>query len=134
MNADVFLDTNILIYGIVQRDARALRAQSLLRRGGTISIQVLNEFTNVAHRKLRRSWSEISEAINALLVLFPDPKPMTQATHKAALAIAERYGFAFYDALIMASAIEAGCSTLLSEDMQHGQVIDDRLTIQNPFR
>jgi predicted nucleic acid-binding protein len=133
MSADRFLDTNILVYGIVQRDARTSHAESLLRQGGTISVQVLNEFTNVAHRKLKRSWLEINQAVDALRVLFPDPRPILAATHEAALAIAQREGFAFYDSLIIASAIEAGCSTLLSEDMQSGRVINGRLTIRNPF-
>jgi predicted nucleic acid-binding protein len=55
------------------------------------------------------------------------------ATHQSAVAIAHRYGFAFYDALIIASALEAGCSSLLSEDLHDRQVIEDRLTIRNPF-
>jgi predicted nucleic acid-binding protein len=105
----------------------------LLCRGGTISVQVLNEFTHVAHRKLRRTWPEITDALDALRVLFPDPKSIGVITHAAAITIAQRDGFAFHDSLIIASALEAGCSTLLSEDMQHGQVIDGRLTIRNPF-
>lgn len=133
MSADVFLDTNILVYAIVQNDARTVQAAALLRQGGIISVQVLNEFTNVARRKLRRSWPEIADALAALRVLFPEPRPIAPATHEAAVEIAARNGFAFYDALIVASALEAGCSTLLSEDMQDGQVIGERLTIRNPF-
>jgi len=105
----------------------------LLQQGGTISVQVLNEFTNVAQRKLKRRWVEIVEALAALRVLFPDPQAVGLATHQSAVAIAQRYGFAFYDALIIASALEAGCSSLLSEDLQDGQVIEGRLTICNPF-
>jgi predicted nucleic acid-binding protein len=133
MNADVFLDTNILIYAIAQDDARTAQARALLQQGGTISVQVLNEFANVAHRKLRRRWPDIIEALAALRILFPDPLAVGLATHQAAVAIAQRYGFAFYDALIIASALEAGCSFLLSEDLHNGQVIEDRLTIRNPF-
>jgi predicted nucleic acid-binding protein len=73
-NADVFLDTDILIYAIAQDDARTAQAQALLQQGGTISVQVLNEFTNVAHRKLKRARPEIAEALSALRVLFPDPQ------------------------------------------------------------
>nr|WP_294508486.1 PIN domain-containing protein [uncultured Rhodopila sp.] len=134
MSADVFLDTNILVYSIGQNDTRKPQAAALLRQGGIISVQVLNEFTNVARRKLRRNWPEIADALAALRVLFPEPRPIGLATHEAAVAIAARDGFAFYDALIVASALEAGCSALLSEDMQDGQVIDGRLTIRNPFR
>ena len=56
------------------------------------------------------------------------------ATHTAAVAISTKHGFNFYDSLIIASALEAGCTTLMTEDMQHGQVIEGRLTICNPFR
>jgi predicted nucleic acid-binding protein len=133
MSADVFLDTNILIYGVVHRHVRTRRAESLLCQGCTISVQVLNEFTNVARRKLTRTWPEINQAVGALRVLFPDPKAILPATHAAALVIVQREGFAFYDPLIIASAIEAGCATLLSEDMQSGRVVADGLTIRNPF-
>jgi len=133
MSADVFLDTNILVYAVIHDDARTARASSLLRQGGTISVQVLNEFTNVALRKLKRSWPEIIDALGALRILFPNPAPIEYATHTAALAIAQWEGFSFYDSLIVASALEAGCSALLSEDMQNGRVIKGRLTIRNPY-
>jgi predicted nucleic acid-binding protein len=64
--------------------------------------------------------------------LWERATPLTQETHAAALAISKRYGFRIYDSLIVASAINAGCSTLLTEDLQHGQVIDG-LRIENPF-
>jgi predicted nucleic acid-binding protein len=133
MSADVFLDTNILIYAIAQNDARTEQARSLLQQGGTISVQVLNEFVTVSHRKLRRRWPEIVDALAALRVLFSDPQAIGLATHQAAVAIAQRYSFAFYDALIVASALEAGCSSLLSEGLHDGQVVEGKLTIRNPF-
>ena len=64
----------------------------------------------------------------------PPPLPITLATHEAALGIAARFGYRIYDSLIIASALEAACATLYSEDMQDGQVIEGRLTIRNPFR
>ena len=64
---------------------------------------------------------------------MPPPVPLTLAIHEAALALASQHSFSLYDALIVASALEACCDTLLSEDMQHGRVIDTRLTIANPF-
>jgi predicted nucleic acid-binding protein len=133
MSADWFFDTNVLIYATTPADRRAVPAGSLLRQGGSISVQVLNEFANVAHRKLKRSWPEIVDALAALRILFPQPYPIGTTEHEAALAIAHRYRFAFYDSLIIATALEAGCSTLWSEDMHDGQDIDGRLTIRNPF-
>ena len=134
MNADVFLDSNVLLYVLARDDPRATVAGRLLLEGGTISLQVLNEVANVAHRKLKLSWVEVSQALVALRVLCAGPIPLTLATHEAALTLAERYQFSFYDALIVASALEAGCTTLLSEDLHDGLVVADRLTIQNPFR
>lgn len=129
-----FLDTNVLLYAALQPDHRSDSARALLREGGVISVQVLNEFANLARRKLHRSWPEIRQALSALRVSCPDPRPITMATHETALALAARHGFAFYDALILAAALEAGCATLCSEDLQDGQVIEGRLTVRNPFR
>jgi predicted nucleic acid-binding protein len=133
MNAKAFLDTNVLVYATVTDDPRAAIAMALLEQGGTISVQVLNEFTNTAIRKLKRSWSDVTAALAAFRLLLPSLLPITVAMHEAALEMAQRDRVSFYDALIVAAALEAGCSTLLSEDMQHGRVIDGRLTIQNPF-
>jgi predicted nucleic acid-binding protein len=134
MPVKAFLDTNILIYAIAEGDPRAERAESLLAAGGAISVQVLNEFVAVARRKIRMSWKEVNEALDAIRILCSPPLPLTTDTHVAALKIAEGYGYEFYGALVLASALEAGCSILYSEDLQHGQVIDRKLTIQNPFR
>jgi predicted nucleic acid-binding protein len=88
----------------------------------------------VARRKTKMPWVEIRRALDGIKVLCPDPLPITLDTHGEALAIAERYSYRIYDALIVASALEARCAILYSEDMQDGQVIDGRLTIRNPFR
>ncbi len=134
MSDRVFFDSNVLLYTLVEDDPRQAVATRLLAEGDTISVQVLNEFATVARRKLKLSWFEIGETLSALRSLCPPPLPLTVATHETALALASRHNFAFYDALIVASALEAGCATLLSEDMQDGQVIEGRLTIRNPFR
>jgi predicted nucleic acid-binding protein len=133
VSGPAFLDTNILVYAALQSDRRSDAARGLLASGGMISVQVLNEFTNVAHRKLRRPWLEIARAVEAICFLCPPPLPLTLSTHHAARRIAEGTGFAFYDALIVASALEAKCGILYSEDLQDGQVIEGRLTVRNPF-
>jgi predicted nucleic acid-binding protein len=126
-----FFDTNILIYGQQKTDKGSI-ARKLLMRGGTVSVQVLNEFTAVARRKLGYSWDSINDAIDDVLALVAPPLPLTIKTHSAAREIAKNHGFSFYDALIVAAALEAGCDTLYSEDMQHGRVIG-RLILCNPF-
>ena len=133
MSDKVFCDTNVLVYSIGQQDARTPTADALLERGGLISVQVLNELAAVAHRKLRMSWTEVTDALDAIRVLCPSPMPITAEMHDAALRLARQYGFHIYDALIVAAALEANCTTLYSEDLQSGQVIDGRLTVNNPF-
>jgi predicted nucleic acid-binding protein len=134
MNDKAFFDTNILVYVVSERDTRTVSAEALIATGGIVSVQVLNELAAVARRKLGMSWDEITEALAAIKVLCPSPMPLTMETHEAALRIAAQYQFHIYDALVAASALEADCTTLYSEDLQDGQVIDGRLTIRNPFK
>jgi predicted nucleic acid-binding protein len=133
MSGSAFFDTNVFVYAVVQDDPRSQKAEELVAEGGTVSVQVLNEFVDVVRRKSRMPWDEVRFAIENIKALCPDPLPLTLDTHRKALAIAERYGYRIYDALIVASALEARCTILYSEDMQDGQVIDGRLTIRNPF-
>jgi predicted nucleic acid-binding protein len=133
MPASAFFDTNVLIYSVAENDPRSDAAEALLAGGGVISAHVLNEFVAVARRKLGMPWADVTEALDAIRILCPSPVPITIETHGAALRIAQQYGYHIYDALLAAAALEAKCDTLYTEDMQDGQVIDDRLTIKNPF-
>jgi predicted nucleic acid-binding protein len=126
-----FFDTNILVYA-QQADGKADRARALFADGGKLSVQVLNEFAAVSRRKQRRSWAEIAEAIDDVLTMVDPPLALTHDVHTAAREFAEEHRISFYDALIVASAIEAGCNILYSEDMQHGRSIGG-LAIVNPF-
>ncbi len=128
-----FFDTNVLVYLVVKDPAKKDRVRALFDDGSTISVQVLNEVANVARRKVKLSWPEIHRLMSTLRELLI-VHPMTVATHEHGLRLAERYGFATYDAMIVAAALEAGCDTLWSEDMQHGMLVSDRLRIFNPFR
>jgi predicted nucleic acid-binding protein len=128
-----FFDSNVLVYAFAA-DPRAAPAQALLERGGIISVQGLNEFANVAKRKLAMTWQEVRDALGAIRTLCPTIVSMDIEAHDDGLRIAERYGCSIFDALTIASAIRAGCHTLWSEDMKHGVVIDERVRIANPFR
>jgi len=128
-----FLDSNVLVYAFTD-DARAEAAQALLDRGCAISVQGLNEFSNVARRKLGKSWEELRGDLAAIRAVCATVVPIDVNTHEAALRLAERYGFAMFDALMVATALQAGSTTLWSEDMQDGMVIDGTLRIANPFR
>jgi predicted nucleic acid-binding protein len=128
-----FLDSNVLVYAFTA-DPRAATAQALLERGCIISVQGLNEFANVARRKLGMTWQEVREALAAIRALCTTVLPIAVELHATALRIAERHGYAIFDALVVASALSADCSILWSEDMQDDAVIDGRLRITNPFR
>ena len=127
-----FFDTNVIVYALAKNDPRAEIATTLLAGGGILGVQILNEFTAIAVRKLKMPWPEVLEALSAIRTLCPSPVPLTLKTHDAALRIAGRYGYHIYDSLVIAAALEARCNTLFSEDMNDGQVIDG-LTIRNPF-
>jgi predicted nucleic acid-binding protein len=126
-----FFDTNILVYA-QQMDGKGDRARALFAGGGKLSVQVLNEFTAVSRRKQRKDWREIDEAVADVLTMVDPPLVLTLDLHHAARALAQDHRLSFYDALIVAAAIEGGCDTLFSEDMQHGRSIGG-LAIVNPF-
>ncbi len=106
-------------------------SESLLAAGGIISVQVLNEFVSVARKKLKLSFAEIHQILNSIRPLC-SVKPLSQTTHELACHLAERYDFSIYDACIVASALEAECKILYTEDLQHNQRIEN-LKIKNPF-
>ncbi len=132
MNAS-FLDTNIVVYCFSDDDDKRFKALAILASTPTISVQVLNECANILKRKLNFKPEEINVVIKRLIQEC-HVVPLTAETTLSALSISERYGFSIYDSLIVAAAFSANCTTLFSEDMQHQQVIDDKLTIVNPFK
>ncbi|HTB04801.1 MAG TPA: PIN domain-containing protein [Bradyrhizobium sp.] len=127
-----FFDTNVLVYLASGDPAKADRAEAMIAGGGGISVQNLNELANVARRKIGMSWQD-THAFLSLLRGLLNVHPVSVETHETGLALAERYQLSIYDSMIAASALQAGCDTLWSEDMQHGMVIDGRLRIVNPF-
>ena len=127
-----FFDTNVLLYLFSGDDVKAGRAERLLAAGGVVSVQVLNEFASVASRKLTMPWAEIQTVLRDIR-RFCKAVPLTVEAHERGLELAQRYGFSLYDAMVVASALEAGCTTLWSEDFQDGLRVDGVLTIRNPF-
>ncbi len=127
-----FFDSNVLLYLASGDPVKADRAERLVREGGTISVQVLNEIANVAQRKMQMSWTDTKRFLATVRGLLP-VVPITVETHEAGIALSERYGFALYDAMIAASAILCNCDTLWTEDLQHNMVVDNQLRIINPF-
>jgi predicted nucleic acid-binding protein len=132
MTAAAFLDTNVLIYAF-STDPRGVKAEELLSQHCATGVQNLNEFANVARRKLGMSWEELRASLAAIRRLCPAIAPLDVATHSIGLQLAERYQLSIFDGLALAAALKAGCTTFWSEDMQHGLVVERRLTIANPF-
>lgn len=128
----VFFDSNIILYLLSSDASKAWIAKELMRKKGTISVQVLNEVTQVTQRKLRYTWAQTHSLISALQG-FCKVVPLTLASHESGRTLAERYGFSVYDAMIVASALLSGARILYSEDMHHGLVVDTQLSIINPF-
>jgi predicted nucleic acid-binding protein len=139
MSAEFFLDTNILIYSFDESQpakrhiSLALISQALQTGKGVISTQVIQEFLNVATRKFHEPLKPddariyLEKVLSPLCHVFPDID-----LYKSALQIVNRTNFSFYDSLILAGAIRAGCSTLYSEDFTSGQQVD-QVTIINPY-
>jgi predicted nucleic acid-binding protein len=128
---EVFFDTNVLVYALADDAVLADRSLALLEAGGIISAQVLNELAHTLRRKFSASWPQVaqtSERMHELCAVVP----VTEETHVRGLALAARYSLSVYDGMIVAAAQLAGCTTLYSEDMHDGLVID-RLTIRNPY-
>lgn len=128
----VFLDSNILLYALGDEEPKRQRARELLGALPTISTQVVNECSHVLRRKAGWRPSQIAAELT-LLIGVARLVDVRMSEVRAAWAIAECYGFSHFDSLIVATALAADCTTLYTEDLQHGQVIDGRLTLVNPF-
>lgn len=130
-----FIDSNVLIYW-VEDSERAAIVESLLADDATISVQVLNEFTNVLVKKLALPLMKIRKWCDTLLDVC-EVHELSVKTHGLALDLMAKYKFSFYDANIVAAAGLAGCDVLFSEDMQDGLVVrfpdKTTLSIRNPF-
>ena len=126
-----FLDTNVLVYA-QGSGPKSEVARQLLLDGGVISVQVLNECAAVLRRKFRLEWDMIADILADIHTALGPVRSIDIKTHANALALARSHGFNFYDALIVASAIAAGCDMLLTEDLHPGLRIAN-LTVVNPF-
>ena len=132
MPGKIFIDTNIVIYSLGQKSTKAHIAAPLFIGSPFISTQVLSETANVASKRLALSVAEIRKLITSLAAMCR-VEIISMDTIHSALHIRERYSFSWYDSLIVAAALGAGCDTLYSEDMHDGQEINEQLRIVNPF-
>ena len=135
MSDSVFFDTNVLVYAYSNDDlvkkATALVLGAIPDRW--LSTQVLIEFVNVLTRKLKTGWPDAQTAVLEVTQNH-NVHQTSPDTILAATRLAQRYGFSWFDALIVAAALECGCETLYSEDLNAGQLIEGRLRVVNPFQ
>jgi predicted nucleic acid-binding protein len=132
MATDSFFDTNVLVYAFLKNDVRHETAKFLVASGGLMSVQVANEFIDVARRKFRWAWDDIGAMLAHARAMLGPPLSISDETHQTALALSRRYNLRIYDGLIVSAAKRAGCTILYTEDLQDGQVLDGVL-VRNPF-
>jgi predicted nucleic acid-binding protein len=140
MSVDRFIDTNVFIYQLDTRDPRKhaiadrIVGEALATDNACISFQVIQECLNTVLRKAEITLDAAAARLYVDTVLAPlDRVASSIELYRSALHLQQRWKFSFYDSLIVAAALEAGCKHLLSEDLQHGQRIGT-LRIENPFR
>lgn len=134
MRAEFFIDTNILLYAASsaksEQDKRAKARELLAIRGGGLSVQVQAEFYVNATMKFKLSHDKavgILESLDAYPVVA-----VTETIFWAALQIKNRYQLSYWDSAIIAAALELGCHTVYSEDLNHRQTYAG-IRVMNPF-
>ena len=137
MKDNVFIDTNVLVYAKLQdeknADKRAAAVTAIENLPGlpVVSVQVLNEFSSsLLKHKVPPDLilQAVREIAKESLVIPIDLDLVWETWH-----IMEKYHFSYWDSMIIAAALRGNCSTLYTEDMQHGQTIETRLEVVNPF-
>lgn len=135
MQDKIFFDSNILIYAFsIDEPVKKNIVDHLIESDYAIilSTQVINEFVYVMNRKRKFSFDELAVTVKELKANFPIV-PISMDTIQQALKISQQHKYSYFDSLMIASALEHGCTIICSEDMHNTHVIDDKLRIMNPF-
>ena len=135
MNDKVFLDSDILVYSysVTEIDKQLIARKLVESTYSFISTQVLQELCNIVTRKFKFSYEQAITAVNESCQ-NNSLHINTENIVLQACRIAERYGFSFYDSMVVSAALESNCTIIYSEDLHDGQVIDEKLTVKNPFK
>ena len=135
MSDQIFFDTNVIVYLYSNNEIDKKNiVESILENNANpaISTQVINEFVYVMHRKRKVSYQDLKIAVKELSASFTI-FDINLSTINAAIKIAEKYQYSYFDSLIIACAIENNCDVLYTEDLQNTQIIENVLEIRNPF-
>jgi predicted nucleic acid-binding protein len=135
MHDKVFLDTNMVIYLYSEDETgkRDVAIEFINNSNCLVSTQILSEATNVWCKKYNKNKTQIIKYLNEIEAICNTVLTVNRETINQALNIKERYKFSYYDCLMVSSALEGDCGILLTEDLQNGQIIDDRLRLLTPF-
>ena len=141
MKDSIFIDTNILVYLFDKSEKeKNKRIQALIKdlketSDLFISAQVLNEFINIVTRKIEHPipFEKLEGVLKIITKLFYI-SPLTFRTSFSAVDLKIKYKFSYWDSLIIVSALENGCNCLYTEDLQHKQIIEEKLKVINPFK
>ncbi|MBA7552562.1 hypothetical protein ES705_45130 [subsurface metagenome] len=130
----IMFDTNIWIYYYTETEKSLIIEKILIENFSDLLItsQILGEFYNVITRKIMKSKKDAQQIISEELTMFPVIKIGKNEVLRA-IEVSIKYEFSYWDSLVIASALENGCEILYSEDMQHNQIIEDKLKIKNPY-
>ena len=135
MQDKIFLDTNIIIYCYSNSEIeKQIICRELFEKYNELNIskQVINEITNILFKKFKLSSFDIKNTVEQISnIAFTCD--FNFDTQKKAIELKDKYNLQYYDALIIATALENHCNIIFSEDMQHNQIIENQLTIINPF-
>ena len=132
MPANIFVDSNICLYVHDKHSPKFERAKAILEKKPVISTQVVLENINICLKKYKQTKAFVLANARSLQQAC-EVSPLTNQTLTSALFVFEKYGYSIFDSLIIAAALEANCIILYTEDLQHGQVINGKLKIVNPF-
>ena len=136
MTDKVFLDTNLWIYAYAKRPVEKHQTvKNLINQPSNqiqISARVLGEIFNVLTKKKFTSQADAASIVAELINDFPVFE-ITSSSVTQAIEISQRYGYTYWDSLILATALLNDCAIVYSEDMQHNQLIDSQLRLLNPF-
>jgi len=136
MSDKAFLDTNILVYfySETEKNKQNIALNVLNMHDCITNIHAMCESSNVWMKKYKWNPAKTKEHLNNIELVCDEILPVQRKTVDKAIDIKERYGFSFYDCLMLASAIEGNCQIIFTEDMSDGQIINDTLKIVNPFK
>ncbi|MBI4648873.1 MAG: PIN domain-containing protein [Bacteroidia bacterium] len=130
---NIFLDSNTCVYAFDKSaPEKQQKAFDLLKESPFLSSQVIIETYNACHKKLKLSQTVCEETVLFLTDICRLVE-IKASTIRTAIFFKRKYGFSFLDLMFISAALDASCSVLYSEDLQHNQLIENKLTIINPF-